>query len=70
MARQEAGLTQQQLAIRVGVAPFTIAHIETSTTKPTCLMQQRPSGEGGHVVPIYLENDCQLLPKQRCVSIL
>jgi transcriptional regulator with XRE-family HTH domain len=35
VARREAGLTQQQLAIRFGVAPSTIAHIETSTTTPT-----------------------------------
>jgi transcriptional regulator with XRE-family HTH domain len=35
ISRREAGLTQRQLAMRVGVAPSTIAHIETSTTKPT-----------------------------------
>jgi transcriptional regulator with XRE-family HTH domain len=35
VARREAGLTQQQFAIRFGVAPSTIAHIEASTTTPT-----------------------------------
>lgn len=35
VARREAGLTQQQLAIRFGVAPSTIAHIEASMTTPT-----------------------------------
>ncbi len=35
VARREAGLTQQQLAMRFGVALSTIAHIEASTTKPT-----------------------------------
>ncbi len=35
IARREAGLTQQQLAMRIGVAPSTIAHIETDMTKPT-----------------------------------
>jgi DNA-binding XRE family transcriptional regulator len=35
VARREAGLSPQQLATRVGVAPSTIAHIETSMTTPT-----------------------------------
>ena len=35
VARREAGLTQQQLAMRFGVAPSTIAYIETSMTTPT-----------------------------------
>jgi len=35
VTRREAGLTQQQLAMRVGVAPSTIAHIEASMTTPT-----------------------------------
>jgi transcriptional regulator with XRE-family HTH domain len=34
-ARREAGLTQEELAIRFGVAPSTIAHIKTNMTTPT-----------------------------------
>ncbi len=35
VARRGAGFTQQQLAIRFGVAPSTIAHIEANMTTPT-----------------------------------
>jgi DNA-binding XRE family transcriptional regulator len=36
-ARREAGLSQEQLAMRVGVAPLTIAHIETHMITPTMI---------------------------------
>jgi transcriptional regulator with XRE-family HTH domain len=35
VARRETGLTQEQLAMRVGVTPSTIEHIETRMTTPT-----------------------------------
>lgn len=35
VARRETGLTQEQLAMRVGVTPSTIAHIEAIMTTPT-----------------------------------
>lgn len=81
-ARQRAGISQRQLAIRTGIAAPAISRIENGHESPsferfaTCLealgfepnLELRPLG-GSQADPVHLAAEAELTPAQRLESL-